>query len=248
MIIDIHAYCGNWPYWQLRVDTSSDLVRLLDQFGIAKAVVTSTTGVFVAPADGNQHTADTIATHPDRLLGFATVCPWDEDAPEQLQRAADLGMRGLRLFPQHHGYRFDDDPVLAGILAVAEKCRLPILIPARIMANWSMPTLDVRQIGDLASRYPKLQFVIGGVNYGEVRDALSVMRRCPNVGLETSCLQIHNGVKLFVERAGAERIYFGSGLPLQYPGAGLAKIQHAQISDAAKDMILGGNAARLLSL
>ena len=164
MIVDIHAYCGNWPYWQLRTNTSSELVGLLDRFSISKAAVTSTKGVFVTPAEGNRHTAEAVAAYPERLLGFATACPWDEDAPAQLERAIEGGMRGLRLFPQHHGYRFDDDPVLADILAVAEKHSLPVVVPVRIMANRSMPAPDARQIGDLAGRYPALQFIIAGVN------------------------------------------------------------------------------------
>jgi len=246
VIIDINAYCGNWPYWPLTVTTSAELVRLLDQFDIDRAVITSTKGIFLAPADGNSHTARVVAENPTRLIAFATVSPTDADAAGQLERCADHRMAGVRLFPQHHGYRFDDDPILAEILEVADARRLPLLIPVRVMGNWSMPTLDVRQIGELAGRFPDVQFIAAGVNYGEVRDTLSVMRRHPNVALETSCLQLHEGVKTFVERVGAERLLFGSGLPLQYPGAGLAKILHAEIGDAARELILGQNAQRLL--
>ena len=247
MIIDINAYCGNWPYYPIRVRSNEALVSLLDKFNIDQAAITSTKGIFVAAAAGNEDTAAMVAQSPSRLLAFATVTPTDDKpAVEQLRRCAAQGMKGLRLFPQHHGYRLDDDPVLADILDACQELALPVLIPIRLMANWSMPTLDVREIGNLAARFPAVQFIVGGCNYGEVRDTLGVMRRQPNVAMETSCLQLHEGVRTFVERAGAERVYFGSGLPLQYPGPGLAKIIHAQISDAAKELILGGNAQRLI--
>jgi len=247
VIIDINAYCGNWPYYPIKVRTNEALVGLLDRFKIDRAVITSTKGVFVAAAAGNADTAEMVAQSPARLVAFATVTPTDDAAAvDQLRACAGQGMKGLRLFPQHHGYRLDDDPVLAQTLVACQELGLPVLIPIRMMANWSMPTLDVREIGNLAAHFPSVQFIVAGCNYGEVRDTLGVMRRQSNVAMETSCLQIHEGVKTFVERAGAERVFFGSGLPIQYPGPGLAKIVHAQIPDAAKEMILGGNAQRLL--
>jgi predicted TIM-barrel fold metal-dependent hydrolase len=249
LITDINGYCGNWPYWPVKLTEGRGLVALLDRFRIDCVAVTSTKGAFVGCAEGNADTARIVQEHASRLIGFLTVSPTDgPQAVEQLRTCHAQGLKGLRLFPQHHLYRLDDDPVLAQILATAQELGLPVLIPVRLIMNWGMPTLDVREIGNIAGRYRHVRFIIGGVNYGEVRDALGVMRRNDNVSLETSCLQIHEGVATFVRQVGAERVYFGSGLPLQYPGPGLAKIQNAEISDDAKERILGGNARQLLAL
>jgi predicted TIM-barrel fold metal-dependent hydrolase len=249
LIIDINGYCGTWPYWPIKYTNGHDLVALLDRFRIDCVAVTSTKGAFVGCAEGNADTARVVQEHASRLIGFCTVSPTDgPQAVEQLRDCHAQGLKGLRLFPQHHLYRLDDDPVLADILATAQELRLPVLIPIRLIMNWGMPTFDVREIGNLAARYRHIRFIIGGVNYGEVRDALGVMRRNDNVSVETSCLQIHEGVAIMVQQAGAERVYFGSGLPLQYPGAGLAKIEHAEINNDAKERILGGNAQQLLAL
>jgi predicted TIM-barrel fold metal-dependent hydrolase len=55
-------------------------------------------------------------------------------------------------------------------------------------------------------------------------------------------------VKDLVERVGAERLLLGLGLPLQSAQAGLVKVEKARIETAAKELILGANAARLLDL
>jgi predicted TIM-barrel fold metal-dependent hydrolase len=49
-----------------------------------------------------------------------------------------------------------------------------------------------------------------------------------------------------VERFGAERILFGSRLPLYTPGAPLAVLLTARVPDSAKRAIAGGNLRRLL--
>lgn len=248
-VIDLNGYCGHWPYWPIDDTTVEELIETMDKSGIDQVAITSTKGLFLEREDGNEHTAEVVNAAPERLLGFATVSPVDGRAAcEQVARWHAAGFKGLRFFPQHHAYRLDDDPILADILHLARTLELPVLIPIRVMANWSLPVFDVRGIGDIAQRYPRVEFIIGGVNYGELRDALAVMRKNQNVGLETSCLQFAEGVEKVVDAVGAERVYLGTGLPLQYPSPGLAKIQHAGVKDAAKQLILGENAARLLSI
>ena len=248
-IIDLNGYCGHWPYWPIEVTSTEGLVNTLDRFRIDQVVVTSTKGVFLEREDGNQHTAQVMREAPSRVVGFATVSPVDEkEACRQLAKWHAAGMKGVRLFPQHHRYRLDDDPFLADILDMAQLLEWPVLIPIRLIANWSLPVMDVREVEPIVKRYPRLQFIIGGVNYGEFRDTMPILRRHENVGIETSCLQFVGGVKTLVDKIGAERVYLGTGLPLQYPAAGLAKVEHAEVSDEAKELILGGNAERLLSL
>jgi predicted TIM-barrel fold metal-dependent hydrolase len=75
---------------------------------------------------------------------------------------------------------------------------------------------------------------------------LALMRRFPSVHLETSCIQGFEAIAKIVQEIGSERILFGAGLPLQNAAAGVAKIEHARISDGDRDAIFSGNARRLL--
>ena len=246
-LVDINAYFGLWPHWEISTTTPEALVALLDKHGIHQAAVASTRGVFLSGAKGIQHVHSLMQTYPQRILGFAIVNITEEEAAvRQVEEAHRLGFCGLRLFPQHHQYRLDDDPYLADVLSLAQDLEMPVLIPIRMILHWGLPQLDVRDLDGIARRFPKLRLIIGGVNYGELRDALAVMRHHAQVGFETSCMQMTFGIETLVKKAGAERIYFGTALPLMYPAPAIFKIEKAEISDAEKEMIFGLNALQLL--
>jgi len=109
-----------------------------------------------------------------------------------------------------------------------------------------MPTLDGREARKLFSRFPEGRFLLMAVNR-EV-DALEAMRDHQNVSLETSCAQGAYAIERFIADFGIERVLYGSGLPLQYPGCGLAKIEGAEISEGEKEQIFSQNAMNLFGL
>jgi predicted TIM-barrel fold metal-dependent hydrolase len=248
-LIDMTVYYGKWPDWPIKYNSPDGLVEQMDRWEIAQAIVASTRSVFLNCQDGHQEIQDLVAKYPERFIGFAIVSPKDGDkALSQVETVHRNGLKGLRLLPQHHQYRLDDDPILADILTLAQKLGMPVQIPCRIMLHWGLPQLDVREIDGIAARFPGLRIMTGGLNYSELRDLIGVMRRQANVTFETSCMQMYNGIETLVEKVGADRIFFGSGMLLQYPSPGIAKITHAQISDEDKEKILGLNAERWLGL
>jgi len=247
-IIDLSAYFGLWPYWPIKTKTQADLLALLDKVGIDQTVVASTRSIFSECQRGNDEVVQLTRSSNGRVHGFAIVNPTDQkSACELVKSSYQAGMRGIRLTPQHHQYHLDDDPCLNEVLALSQDLGMAVIIPIRLILHWGLPQLDVREINTVAENFPRLNVIISGVNYGEFREALAVMRRHKNVGFETSCMQMVNGIEILVNKAGAERIYFGTGLPLMYPLPGVYKIQKALISERERELILGGNAARILS-
>jgi predicted TIM-barrel fold metal-dependent hydrolase len=51
-----------------------------------------------------------------------------------------------------------------------------------------------------------------------------------------------------VERIGAHRILFGTNFPVLNPGVALGMVADSRLSEADKNLILGGNAAKLFGL
>jgi predicted TIM-barrel fold metal-dependent hydrolase len=246
-IIDFSAYFGLWPYWKIKNTTQAEMIALLDRIGIDQAVVASTRSIYFEVRQGNEDVAQFASQSNGRVHAFAVINPVDEkNACNILKSAHQAGMRGFRLFPQQHRYHLDDDPCLNEVLALGQDLGMTVVIPIRVILHWGLPQLDVREINTVAQNFPRLNVIIGGVNYGEFRDALAVMRRYENVGFETSCMQMVNGIETLVNKVGAERVYMGTGLPLMYPFPGIYKIQKAQISDRERELILGGNAERIL--
>ena len=104
---------------------------------------------------------------------------------------------------------------------------------------------------DVAPKYPDANFVLGhsGNCPPARRQALDVAKDHPNVYLETcSTFRTPGAIEELVEEGGADRVIFGSDIPLMDPRTQLGKIITADISDEDKRLVIGGNAKRLLGL
>lgn len=249
MIVDCNAYVGQWPHWFNTYMSVEGLLHLMDSHGVDRAIVTSLQCVETNPAAGNDEAAAAVARHPGRLSWFCSVCPSeDEQALTELERAAAHGAKGLRLFPQHQAWGLNTDPNVGAVVALAQHLGLPVHLPLRLIMDWSLPVLPLHEVRSFVGRYPECTFILSGVNYPEHRLAVDILQKHPNTLLETSCLMGRDEVKDLVKRVGAERLLLGLGLPLQSAQAGLVKVEKARIETAAKELILGANAARLLDL
>ena len=106
-------------------------------------------------------------------------------------------------------------------------------------------------MGEIAPHYPNANFVVGhaGNTPIERAQAIAAAQAYPNVYLETCSTFRNPGViEQLVAEAGADRVLFGSDLPLMDPRPQIGKIITARISDAAKRLVLGDNARRLLKI
>ena len=247
MTIDINGYCGKWPYWKPKYDGIEDLLRIMDSHHIRRSAICSTRGIFVDWIEGNEETLGLAATYPDRLIPFGTFSPGEFKSDlESLKGQFERGLRGLRLFPQHQLYRLSEEPDVRRAVEISAQAGAPVLIPVRLLMDWRLPMLSVMDIGALAGSFPQVPIILGGVNYGELRDALSVLSKHPNVYLETSCFQLLKGVDCLVDAFGPDRILFGANLPLQSASCQLEKVLVAEISESDRRKILEGNAEELL--
>ena len=254
MIVDVNAFIGKWPYWPVPLTGASEVADRLRGWKIDRAAICSTRSVFVHWEDGNCEVERAVADYPRQFVGFAclgtrelshTLSAGDYDFDAYERR----GFAGIRLYPQHHSYH----PVYCGfvdrILEEAELRRWPVLLPLRIAMNWGLPMLDLPVIEALVERHPRATWILAGINYlHELQLAVHLMRRYRGVHLETSCVMGFEGIVKLVQQCGSDQILFGSGAPVQHGAAGVEKILHAKIADAAREAILCRNASRLLKL
>jgi predicted TIM-barrel fold metal-dependent hydrolase len=225
-----------------RVD---DLLRALDATEAEHAVVCPLRPRGYRLEDANDAVAAAVALHPDRLTGYARVDPnLGRDAQRELARATgDLGLRGLFLHPWDETFRVNDprvDELLDGFA-------LPVIVAAGY--PWVSEGL---QVGELARRHPGLTVVatngcqinISGLGQTDADLALAAN---PNLAVQTTGVYREDFLEGVAARHGAERLLYASGFPFFEPRLEVQRVTRApNLDDAARALVLGGNARRLL--
>lgn len=248
MRIDVNAFFGHWQFWPLPNPAPDDVLRLMDRHGIDHAAIASLRGLYGERPAANAETLAAARARPDRFTPIAIAGPMNGGGAAELRALAGDGFRGVRLYPLLHGYRLHD-PFADEVCAAAGELRMAVIVATRPMMNFRFATVPIEEIGTLAERHPGTSFLLSGPNYlTEFRAAVLVMQRCANVSIEISCMQGLEALRRMVDAVGAERVLFGTGMPLHYPACGVAKIEHAQISEAARAAVVRANAQRLLGL
>ena len=132
MIIDAHLHTSGQ-------ETADQVLATLDEAGVDFAVLLAP---FLTPPyelsdpdslrAGNRHLAGLVSGHADRLAGFAVVNPRFPGAADELARAAEQGLTGLKLVPSGW-YPYDD--CAHQVYARAEELGLPILFHSGIFID-----------------------------------------------------------------------------------------------------------------
>lgn len=243
-VIDFHGHTGRLDSYN-GVDDPALVLHAMDNVGIDVSCVFN---IFHPDGTkGNDITARFVAEHPDRFVGFAYVSPlMPEGMVAELTRAIDeLGMVAIKLYPPYTHWDLNE-PIWHPIYEFANDRGLAI-----IFHTGSDPHSDPGLLADCAEQFPNASFVAGHAgNVAEPRAAaIKAAQDFPNVYLETcSTFRTPGVIEQLVNEAGADRILFGSDIALMDSRPQLGKIITADISDEAKRLVCGGNAARLLGI
>jgi uncharacterized protein len=245
VIVDCHTHFVSELYGHLGGDVRP-LVESMDVHGIDHAVVFTLDGFFEDSQLHNDKLAEFVAAHPGRLTGFANVHPRRAEAAGEVRRAVtELGMKGVKFHPWLQGF----SPVESFMNPIAEVCA-ELNVPM-IFHDGTPPYTTPLQIALLAERYPELTVILGHSGLLDLwPEALVAARRNENVWL-CLCGPPTAALQKLVDAVPHERIVFGSDIGFGRDYQARHRIEQVRVLDLAKDSldaILGGNAARLLSL
>jgi predicted TIM-barrel fold metal-dependent hydrolase len=240
VIIDCHCHAGAGDGLTGPWDTRArlrDYARRAREAGIERTVLFAAFCSDYAAA--NRGVARIVAAHPARFYGFAFVNP-----------ARDAGRVGamVREAVQRYGFvgikvHRHDARITREVSEVARAFRLPVLYD--VVGEVSVCEL-------LASEYPQVNFIIPhlGSFADDWRAQLALIDplvRYRNVFADTSGVRRFDLLAQAVERAGPEKIQYGTDGPWLHPGLELAKITALKLSSEAQAQILGGNFVRLIA-
>lgn len=242
-IIDGHVHIGKATW--CHIDAQADLlIRAADRAGIEKLFVTDFMALTYDMAEGNEFLRAQIQKYPDRFYGYYTVSagrfgPWIID---QLDRyVSEYGFRGLKIYSVPP-LQVIDDPYMIPVIAKAAELRIPIL------AHSTGPECE-----SLARQIPEAILINAHMGccpqaQGDWHRSIASAKNHPNIYLDTASSSFDNNmIETAVAEAGAEKIVYGSDLPLLDPALQIAKVTESDITREQKELILSGNMQRLLS-
>ena len=219
----------------------SDYTEAMDRCGIEKAIVYHSVARENSALTGNRCLEQELPQDGRFLKQWAVlpnVC--GEFSPED-QLLAELGrnqVRTVRIFPGAYDYSLK--PYVSGrLMDVLAEARVPVFVDKSRKFDWE-------DLHELCMTYPKARIVLCDPGYRCLRPLVPILERCENLYVETSTYLIHNGIRDFCRRFGAERMIFGSGMPEIAATASTSLIRYADISAEEKQKIASGNIMRLL--
>lgn len=234
----IDAYCGIGP-WQKRDRLlpwrPEETLGLMDHFGITRALVHSnfTSGGGNA-LHGNRILAEQARQEPRFLPAFSLTPYPHADEPsiaDGLTAMKAAGSRALWFMPvAYHPAR----EVYGELLDACVTHRLPVLLNRDITTP--------ADVAALLREWPGLRMILCGVSYSEDAWLFPLLKRHEQLRVCVGQYYIPaDSPHRFLREFPAERLIFGSGHPFFSPGGLLANLFYADIPDAQREAILGGN-------
>jgi len=244
---------------EAKIATAKELIESMDKAGIDVSVVVNLGWMtHELCAETNDYILESIARYPKRLIGFCTVQPQSvEAAIGEIERCVESGARGIgELRPDIQLLDLEDESIVSPLVAVMKKHRLILLTHASEPAGHDYPgkgimTPDV--LYPFISGHPEVTIVCAHWGGGLPFYALmpEVKKALHNVYFDTAAspfLYQPRIYSLVSELVGADKILFGSDYPLMPQARLIQEINSAALAEEEKNLILSGNARRLLKL
>jgi len=242
-----------------KMATADELIASMDEAGVDISVILNigwTTHELCL--ETNDYIIESVSRYPQRLVGFCAVQPQSpEAAVAEIERCAKAGIRGVgEMRPDMQPFDLGDELVMEPLVEVLRKHQLILLTHASEPVGHDYPgkggiTPDI--LYPFIASFPDLTIVCahwgGGLPFyalmPEVEKAMS------NVFFDTAASpllytpQVYNQV---IQLVGADKILFGSDYPLLAQSRLLEEIKALGLPEEIKELILSGNAQRLLGI
>jgi predicted TIM-barrel fold metal-dependent hydrolase len=261
MIVDVHSHAWRFPQdftedfirqaQRARAGQPVDLAVRYEDYAATAAGVTRTivfggkarlSGVWVDDA----YVAQYVWQRPDKLIGFLSVDPTQEDWQREMQVGhQELGLRGIKLLPMYAGFS-PDDPKLEPLWQYAEQHRLPVLLHmgTTFIAQAPLAFTLPRLIEPVALKHPELKIILAHLGHPYEGECLVTIRKHENVFADVSALhyrpwQLYHSLMLAQEYGVWPKLLFGTDYPFTTVDASIAGLH------ALNDMLEGTKLPRL---
>jgi len=178
---------------------------------------------FMVGAEAYDEFLEVKARFPGRFMGYANINPGDPEAAEKVDKAAEDGLQGIKLYPSSWPELHTYDAACYPVYEAALKHRFPVFLHFGITIGGQA---DLRHGNPLdiqvpSRDFPGLNFVIAHFGAGFFRELLLLQYQADNVYMDSSgsnswmrYLPYDLDLRKIFERAittgGAEKVIFGT--------------------------------------
>jgi len=255
--IDVHAHYGqylNGSHEQNAAFMSGDIEVVLRrargsnvQYSVVSPIAAMMPRGGGEPIEANDDAAR-LAAERDELLQWVVIDPRKPQTYEQADRMLENSKCvGIKIHPEEHLYPVAEHGRKAFALAAKHK---KALLSHSGEKN-SLPS----DLLPFADEFPEMKLLLAHLGCGWDDDLGHQVRaikasRHKNVYVDTSSASslLPGLIEWAVAEVGADRILFGTDTPLYVTAMQRARIDHAEISEVQKRMILRDNAMALFNL
>lgn len=247
-VIDAHSHIGakgcatNTTI--MKFSSPDEIVKKLDRTGIDTTFTAPWSGISYDGIQAGKEILDAYKNYPGRFLGYMCCNP---NYPDNLEAAKEMILQnpdafvGIKPYPPSFGFELTDE-VMKDWFEFADKHHLLVLIHGG-NAHY------VEQTEHLSSVYKNATFVLAhcGVNFSIAKKCAEITNKRENVVLDiTITSTTRKMVEFLVDKVGADKIVFGSDMPMRDLSPQLGWICYADIPLEDKKKILSENIKRLL--
>jgi hypothetical protein len=265
LVIDCHGQVGSGETWAEKTRWVDYKVELLleraAEAGIDRTCISVPQNATYA--EKNRRIADLCQKHPDKLIGFAVHSPQRETGRLRAMLFEEVQSMGLK------GVKSDGHPSREMLDAVAD-LKIPVMYTPESRdliqstserAERRDYTLEVIRAGPPAESYHMMAMLYPTVNFilphlGSYRsvtwwaqiNAIDLVKRYPNVYVETSGVLSHKYLEMAALELPADKLLFGTYAPELDPRVEIYAVKLLKLPAQKEAQVLGGNVQRLFGL
>ncbi|HWB97586.1 MAG TPA: amidohydrolase family protein [Bryobacteraceae bacterium] len=243
----LHSVPGDTP--EARIEA---LVRFADRVGVERLLLSQGYSSDLHPSpdqvrEENDRVLRAMRRFPDRVYGSVYLSPSFLDFSLQefdrcVRDGPMIGIGELEVDKRCNA------PELDPIVERAISMNVPILQHTWLKLGGNEPGESTPyDLVELARRHPQANFICGHTG-GNWERGIRIIRDTKNILAGMAGFDPTSGaVEMAVRELGPERVVYGSDVGGRSFASQLAKTLGAEIPDAAKELVLGGNLRRLLT-
>jgi len=245
VIVDMHGHVGCWGDFLVPQPSAQWLVGMAGRLGIGATGVSHLVALGYDARLGNRLAIEEAGRYPGRLGVWLVADPHDPDGHRVVADQLDLpGVWGLKLHPDLHECSILDSRYERFLRLAVERAVL-VLCHGQTRSRYSDPA----DLAEAVRRHPGLRLLAGhaGLWPDGFHRAAELAAGRAGLYLEICGSRLTaRWLERMVAIAGAGKVLFGTDASFLDPRVGLGKVVHARLAAPDRDLVLGGNARRLL--